>query len=148
LTPLAELAAKSFGLIAPGNTNVDTAFQAAWGSLSLALMEYRQGHFARAEDWCRRCLAYPGDNPPRVAAARVILAMSCHQLGQNREATAQLAQGRESIETKFEDDLDPGSAEHGFWFDWVFARILLHEATALVETTPSVSKPSIHSVPG
>ncbi len=148
LTPLAELATKSFGVIAPGNTNVETAFQAAWGSLSLALMEYRQGHFARAEDWCRRCLSYPGDNPPRVAAARVILAMSCYQLGQNREATAQLAQGRESIETKFEDDLDPGSAEHGFWFDWVFARILLHEATALIETAPSVSKPSIHIVPG
>jgi hypothetical protein len=148
LTPLAALAANSFGNITAGNTNAETVFQAAWGSLSLALMEYRQGNYARAEDWCRRCLAYPGDNPPRVATARVILAMSCHQLGQNREAATQLAQGRENIESKFEDDLDPGSAEHGFWFDWVFARILLREATSLIETTPSSSRSYAHTVPG
>jgi hypothetical protein len=24
----------------------------------------------------------------------------------------------------------------GFWFDWVFARILLNEATALIEENP------------
>ena len=148
LTPLAALAAKSFGSIASGNTNAEVVFQAAWGSLSLALMEYRQGNYTRAEDWCRRCLAYPGDDPPRVAAARVILAMSCHRLGQNQEANIQLAQGRESIETKFEDDLDPGSAEHGFWFDWVFARILLREATSLIEATPPTSKSFARIVPG
>ncbi|HXR49241.1 MAG TPA: protein kinase [Candidatus Limnocylindrales bacterium] len=142
LTRLAELAAKSFGSVAPDHTNAETVFQAAWGSLSLALMEYRQGNYARAEEWCRRCLAYPGDNPPRVAAARVILAMSCHQLSQNQEAATQLAQGRESIETRFDDGLDLGSAEHGFWFDWVFARILLREATALIETAPQVSHPA------
>ena len=142
LTPLAELAAKSFANVVPGNTNAETVFQAAWGSLSLALMEYRQGNYAKAEDWCRRCLAYPGDNPPRVAAARVILAMACRQLGQPQEATNQLAQARENIKTKFGDELDPGSAEHGFWFDWVFARILLREATSLMETAPAVSKPS------
>jgi eukaryotic-like serine/threonine-protein kinase len=143
LAPLAALAANSFSSVAPDNTNAETVFQAAWGSISLALVEYRQGNYAKAEEWCRRCLAYPGDNPPRAATARVILAMSCHQLGQNQEATAQLAEGRESIEAKFDDALDPGSAEHGFWFDWVFARILLREATALIETAPQASHPSL-----
>ena len=147
LAPLAALAANSFSSVAPDNTNAETVFQAAWGSISLALVEYRQGHYARAEEWCRRCLAYPGDNPPRAATARVILAMSCHQLGQNQEATAQLAEGRESIEAKFDDELDPGTAEHGFWFDWVFARILLHEATALVESTPQAPHPSTGAAP-
>ena len=146
LTPLAALAAKSFGNVTLGNTNAETVFQAAWGSLSLALMEYRQGNYAGAEAWCRRCLAYPGDNPPRVATAQVILAMSCHQLGRNQEAIAHLAQGRKSIETKFEDELDPGSAEHGFWFDWVFARILLHEAASLIEPAPAISRPSTSTV--
>jgi serine/threonine protein kinase len=148
LTPLAALAAKSFGNVAPGNTNTETVFQAAWGSLSLALMDYRQGNYSGAEDWCRRCLAYPGDNPPRVATARVILAMSCHQLGQNREAATQLALGRETIKSKFEDDLDPGTAEHGFWFDWVFARILLREATSLIETAPAATQSFIKGVSG
>jgi len=142
LAPLAELAAKPFASVASDSTNAESVFQAAWGSLSMALMAYRQGDYARAEQWCRHSLAYPGDNPPRVATAQVILAMAYHQLGQNREAIAQLAQGRESIEGKFHDDLDPGNAEHGFWFDWVFARILLHEATALVETSPPDSKTS------
>ena len=114
LAPLAEMAAKSFASVAPDNTNAETVFQAAWGSISLALMEYRQGNYARAEEWCRRCLAYPGDNPPRVATARVILAMSCHQLGQNQEATTQLAQGRESIKAKFDDEF--GSRQRRAWF--------------------------------
>ena len=109
-----KLAAKSFANVAPGNTNAEAVFQAAWGSLSVALMEYRQGNYAKAEEWCRRCLAYPGDNPPRVATARVILAMSCHQLGQNQEAISQLAQGRESIEAQIRRW--SGSRQRRAWF--------------------------------
>ena len=148
LAPLADLAAKSFAGVASDNTNAEAVFQAAWGSLSVALMEYREGNYPRAEEWCRRCLAYPGNNPPRIATARVILAMACHQLGQNQEAIAQLKQGRESIEGEFRDGLDPGTAEHGFWFDWVFARILLREAGSLIEPTPSISHPPAVVVPG
>jgi eukaryotic-like serine/threonine-protein kinase len=141
LAPLAEVAAKAFANVARDNTNAEAVFQAAWGSLSVALMEYRGGNYAEAEEWCRRCLAYPGDNPPRIATARVILGMSCHQLGQALEAASELAQGRESIQGRFNDGLDLGSAAHGFWFDWIFARILLHEATTLIEPPPA-SHPS------
>ncbi|MGD0413672.1 MAG: serine/threonine-protein kinase, partial [Verrucomicrobiota bacterium] len=147
LAPLTEVAAKAFASVANDNTNAETVFQAAWGSISVALMEYRRGNYAGAGEWCRRCLAYPGDNPPRVATARVILAMSCHQLGQAPEAASELAQGRESIQDKFNDGLDPGSAVHGFWFDWVFARILLHEAAALIEPTPPAFQPSSRTTP-
>jgi len=133
LAPPAELAAKSFASVAPDDTNAEAVFQAAWGSISVALMEYRQGNYLQASEWCRRCLGYPGDNPPRVATARVILGMSCHQLGQAAEAASELAIGRESIQGKFNDGLDPGDASHGFWFDWIFARILLREATLLIE---------------
>jgi hypothetical protein len=104
--------------------------------MSVALMEYRQGNYLQASEWCRRCLAYPGDNPSRAATARVILAMACHHLGRNEEAASELAQGRESIQGKFNDGLDPGSAAHGFWFDWVFARVLLREAATLIEPGP------------
>jgi hypothetical protein len=139
LTPLTDMAEKSFASVMPDNTNSEAVFQAAWGSISVALMEYRRGDFAEAEKWCRRCLTYPGDNPPRVATAHVILAMACHRLGEGQESASELAQGRESIEEKFNDGLDPGSAAHGFWFDWVFARILLQEATALVNPPPHLS---------
>ncbi len=114
LAPLAELAAKSFANIAPGNTNAEAVFQAAWGSLSVALMEYRQGDYAKAEQWCRRCLAYPGDNPPRVATARVILAMSCHQLGQNQEAISSI--GARPGKHRSANSRWSGSRQRRAWF--------------------------------
>jgi len=144
LAPLAAVAAKTFANVERNDTNAEAVFQAAWGSISVALMEYRRGNYPQASAWCRRCLMYPGDNPPRVATARVILAMSCHQLGQTDEATSELAQGRESIQGKFSDGLDSGDAAHGFWFDWVFARILLREATMLIEPASPTSQPFSH----
>jgi hypothetical protein len=37
------------------------------------------------------------------------------------------------VEAKFQTGLDHGRAGVGYWFDWVFARHLLQEATALIE---------------
>lgn len=136
LEPLAEVAAKSFVT----NVNADgDVFLAAWRSVSLALMEYRRGDYTRAAAWCRRCLDYPEYNAPRAATARVILAMSCQHLGQTGEARSELTQARSMIEDKFKKNgLDRGTGVQGFWFDWLFARILLGEATALIEGTPQV----------
>jgi serine/threonine protein kinase len=135
LEPLAEVAAKSFVT----NVNADgDVFLAAWRSVSLALMEYRRGDYTRAAASCRRCLDYPEYNAPRAATARVILAMSCQHLGQTGEARSELTQARSMIEDKFKNGLDRGTGVQGFWFDWLFARILLGEATALIEGTPQV----------
>jgi serine/threonine protein kinase len=134
LTPLAEAAAKSF---ATNITADEDVFLAAWRSVSLALMEYRRGNYVKAAEWSRRCLSYPEYNAPRAATARVILAMACQRLGQTGEARSELAQGRESIESRFKSSLDRGTGVQGFWFDWLFARILLREATELIEGTPS-----------
>ena len=111
----------------------EDSFRAAWQCISLALMEYRRGNFTSAAEWCRRCLAYTEYNAPRIATARVILAMSCQHLRLTQEARSELARGREAIEARFKTGLDRGSGTAGFWFDWVFARVLLREATALIE---------------
>ena len=37
---------------------------------------------------------------------------------------------REEIEGEFMPDLALGDGTHGFWFDWVFAKVLLREAPA------------------
>jgi len=124
LNPLTQVTEKSF-------TDADAAgdiFRASWRAVSLALLEYRRGDYAGAVDWSRRCLAYPEYNAPRSATARIILAMSLQHLQQTDEARSELAKGRDAVETKFENALDRGIAEQGFWFDWVFARILLREA--------------------
>jgi len=56
------------------------------------------------------------------------LGLALFQIGQKDEALKELSVGRQSIEDKFNGDLEQGTATQGFWFDWVFARILLREA--------------------
>jgi serine/threonine protein kinase len=111
----------------------------------LALMEYRRGNGTKAAEWCRRCLAYPEYNAPRITFVRIVLAMSCHHLGQTREATSELDQARKAIEARFKDGLDLTASSQYFWYDWIFARVLLREAEALfneahaaVNSSPSV----------
>ncbi len=127
LAPLARLAEESFATV--DSHDEDANFRAAWGSVSLALWEYRQGHYAESIKWARRCLAFPDYNAPRAATAHLELALALSHTGQKGEALKELSQGRQSVENKFNEALEPGSAAQGFWFDWVFARILLREAS-------------------
>src|SRR6185312_3641344 len=113
---------------------------AAWRCISLAIMAYRQGYAPTAKAWCEKCLSYPGNNPPRIATAHIIQAMACHQLGENEEALSELDQGRNPVETEFSKDLDEGGGAQGFWYDWLFARILLREAEGLIQTPPATPK--------
>ena len=132
LRPLAEETTRHLAEADKGGDD----FTAAWRSVSLGLLEYRRGNHAKAAEWSRRCLAYPGTNAPRTATAQIILAMASHRLGQHDEARAGLAAGQQIIEQKFRTRLDAGGPVHGFWFDWAFARILLRECVALLETSP------------
>jgi len=129
LHPYADATAKAF---ASADESGDV-FMAAWRSVSLALWEYRSGNYLKAVQWAQRCLAYPETNAPRTATARIILALSYQQLGRGREAHAALAEGREIIEAKSKTHLERGTPVQGFWFDWLFARILLREARVLAE---------------
>jgi hypothetical protein len=116
-------------------TGETPAFRSAWRAISLALFDYRGADYAGAVDWCQKCLACPEYNAPRVATARVILAMALERLGRHDEARRQLAAGRELIESKTDTCLEAVTAAQGFWFDWVFGRILLREA--LVQFGPA-----------
>jgi len=138
LEPFTSIASQAF--ISADTNNADVVFHAAWGSVSLALIEYRRGNYAKAAEWCRRCLAYSQDNQPRTATAQIILAMSNFRLGKNTEAFSELAQGRETIENEFQGGLERGDGEQGFWFDWVFGRIILNEAEKLTAPTPTANQ--------
>jgi hypothetical protein len=104
-------------------------------AVALALLEYRRGNYAKSEEWCRQCLEYPEYNASRTAVAQVILALVNQQQHQFDKARSELAVANDLINRKFADELNPGSSSQGFWFDWVFARILLREATAMIENT-------------
>jgi hypothetical protein len=130
LAPLAGVAEVSFTTF--DGRDSQATFRAAWGSVSLALWEYRQGHYAKSIVWAKRCLACPESNPPREAAAHVVLTMALHANSQTNEALKQLQVARQSIAEKFNGTLESGSADQGFWFDWVFAQILSREAAAQI----------------
>jgi hypothetical protein len=130
LAPLADMTLQTFK--AEDSGGQEGTFRAAWQCTSLALIEYRRGAYAKADEWGRACLAYAEYNAPRTATAHLIRAMSLQQLHNNAEARSELALGRNAVEEKFRSGLDKGSAPDGFWFDWVFAQILLDEAGALI----------------
>jgi hypothetical protein len=113
---------------------------AAWRCISLAIMAYRQGYTPTAIAWCKKCLSCPDQNPSRMATAHIIQAMSCYQLHEVDEARSELAQGRKLVEAEFAGGLEAGNGAAGFWYDWLFARILLREAVSLIEKTPSTGK--------
>lgn len=127
LGTLATATTKYFGEADAGGD----VFQAAWLSVSLALWEYRSAEYPKAVDWCRRCLAYPEANAPRTATAHIIMAMSLQREGKLADAQAELLAGREIVESKFKSRV--GTPVQGFWFDWVFARILLREGEGRLE---------------
>jgi serine/threonine protein kinase len=126
LEPLAQLSADSMT-----STNQDQ-IMASWRCISLSLMAYREGYTPTSEMWCEKCLDYPENNPARIATAHIIQSMACYQLGESDKAKVELEQGRKLVETEFTNGLSAGNGGLGFWFDWLFARILLHEAEGMM----------------
>ena len=104
----------------------------AWGAMSLALMEYRKGEWAGAVDWSRRCRNSVDAHPVRISITHLIQAMALQQQGRADEAWDHLRLGRAPVRDAFSRPLEKGTMEGGFWYDWIFARILLREAETLL----------------
>ena len=104
-----------------------------WATIPSGLWRYRLGDFGQAAEWCRRAVDEKDKTTSQAAMLRVILAMSCHRQGLADEAGSQLAKAREVIEANFKYGLEHGNTGQGMWYDWVFARILLREATAMID---------------
>jgi eukaryotic-like serine/threonine-protein kinase len=134
LEPLSEISANSME-----NAGQDQIME-AWRCVSLALMAYRQNYTPTAKAWSRRCLAYAEPNPARISTAHIIQAMACYQLNEMDEARSELEAGRALVEAQFSQGLQVGGGREGFWYDWLFARILLREAEGLIEKPAPAGK--------
>jgi hypothetical protein len=134
LAPLTEVAARPFTKADEGPAII--AFREAWRAISLALFEYRNGEYAKAVQWCRSSLACRQDIPVRTATARLILAMSLRQEKKPEAALLELEQARNTLDSGFDAGLKQGRWDRGLWFDWVFARVLLRQASELLNTKP------------
>ena len=102
-----------------------------------ALSEYRQGHYDQAIEWARQSLKMPVNASRGQAYA--VLAMANWQLGKLAEARAMLAGGEVEAPRNMPASIaeDPGNA----WQAWLFGRIQLQEAAALIQPksqTPTV----------
>ena len=138
LLPQAEITERELEkFLASAKRNTDEA----WAPLSLGLFEYRRGHYAKAAEWCQRCLDYPEYVVPRSAAAEAILAMSCWQMKQKEDALLALQQARDMFSGKFKPGTGVATGGQYYWFDWEFAGILMREGQKLfTEADPSLAK--------
>lgn len=127
LAPLAETASNSLAGALP--QDVWQRSLAAWRSFSLALMEYRRGNYIGVEEWRQKSVAFESGNVVRDLNFQIVLAMVHYQNRQIEVARSELAAARKRVEAWFND---PAVRGNDYWFDWVFARILLREATALI----------------
>ena len=110
--------------------------QSDWTFVPFGLWQFRCGNYDAALRWCQRAEAQSIRFPCCDAIVHTISAMSYYQLGQTNEAGSELAQAQQLIGEKFKSSLDRGQAGTAFWFDWVYARHLLQEATALINSDP------------
>ena len=124
LHPVARLANSAVEGVVPGHPAVPF-FQD-----SKALSEYRQGRYAEAVEWAKKPLEKRGSYVHGHSYAT--LAMAFWQLGQKDEAQTMLKKGEELAPTVMPEKIagDPGNA----WLAWLFARVQLDEATALINS--------------
>jgi serine/threonine protein kinase len=135
LEPLNRVAAESFETLGPNGGTYPLL--ASWRCVSLALMAYRQNFTPTAKEWCRKSLSFREKTPARIATVHLIRAMACHQLGETAEASTALTEGRTLVEAEFAGGLGVGNGTAGYWYDWLFARVLLREAEGLIELSQS-----------
>jgi hypothetical protein len=134
LKPIAEIGERDFN-------NWPAVQPNAWGIIPLSLWKYLNGDYSAAKQWCRRALASPDKSSARDASIHMILAMSFFRLGRQEEARVELDQGRMMIENQFLNGLphDVQDQDALFWWDWVYARILMREAATLIGESPAAS---------
>ena len=121
----------------------DTALTAGSGDPAMpyfeackAMSDYRLGNFAQAIAWGEKAAKSSIDLAE--AKAYAVLAMARWQLGQKEIARAMLDRG---------DSLTPGPGSDGedigeSWVSWLFARISLDEAAALIHSAPTADNNS------
>ena len=113
-----------------------------WACIPPGLWTYRNGDYAAAADWCELGLSEKMNKfPASNATLHIMLAMVDYQRGQISAAYSELAQGRDVVEAKFSGGLDRGKSGGGYWYDWLFAKHLLQEATELIGSVSTNTPP-------
>jgi hypothetical protein len=106
----------------------------------LAIWEYRRGDYTAVDDWIWRVLEGSGEQEALSTTVRIIQAMADYQRGRDEEAARLLAAARRAVAPVFDTDRLP-TFQQGFWYDWLYARILLREAAGMIEAPTQPGNP-------
>jgi tetratricopeptide (TPR) repeat protein len=102
-----------------------------WAAIPISLWHYRCGDYRSAAE-----VALPKEGQSDATAATAtncaILGMALFHEGRIEEARSNVARARKIVDAGFARRLDMGSGIQGYWYDWVFARILLREAESTI----------------
>ena len=127
---------EQFGADTDPNANKRDRELAFWRAFGLALLEYRQGNYERAKHWTDFSMTLKDSRDYINGALEPVHAMICFRLGDKRTARADLERTRKRIDKAFAPELpaayEPFGQYQGFWWDWIIARTLFHEAEALI----------------
>ena len=124
-----------------------TATPSSWNLMLRGLLEYRRGHYPEALDWSQRSLDTSTYIALPTATDRVIRAMSFYKLGNDKSARAELDRAKSLIQSGLNIGFDKW-----YWREWLFVRLLLQEADALIPPTRAPTsrapwKPALTSSP-
>ena len=129
LDPFVQVLSRS--VASAGQIKEGTTTPISWDLMSLGLLEYRRGNYAKAVDWCRRSLDTSTYVALPTATDRLIRAMSFHKLGDDASARSELDGASSLVQNGLNIGFDRWN-----WREWVFARLLLQEADGLIPPAP------------
>jgi serine/threonine protein kinase/tetratricopeptide (TPR) repeat protein len=109
---------------------LDPKLFSGWVGIPVALWRYRTGDYDKAIEWAQRGLV--SDNSSQFLPLRTILALCYWKKGDVEKARAELAIVRNAIDARFDDGVIHGDSSSGYWYDWLFARILFREAANVI----------------
>jgi len=120
--PLEESSEKWFATL-------DPKVQIGWAIIPGCLWRYRIGDYEGVLKFAGKRYESPTILEPCNPILRLIIAMSLAHTGHLDDARNLLATARSAIEPRFSQPL---ALTRQFWYDWIFAQVLLREADALI----------------
>jgi hypothetical protein len=109
-----------------------TEHRTGWALIPHSLWHFRKGEFTRVLELTRPLAEAPRGNNAMVPTVQAILAMTLWYQGEADQARAVLTRARAAVDAHFAVPMKVGDNSRGIWYDWLFARIMLREATMLI----------------
>jgi hypothetical protein len=107
-----------------------------WVLIPVSLWRFRKGEYTTLIEDARPVANRPQGTNAFVPTVQAILAMALWNQGEPDEARALLGQVRGAVDQQFSTPMTLGDTRRGLWYDWLFARIMMREATMLIGEEP------------